>query len=326
VSTKGDTVTSAQGNDYFAVNTRTVNTVLRLRDGETALMMGFLQDDTTETRGGIPGLVDLPFLSPLFSSGNTNTRKNEIVFSITPRVVRNLKRLDANSTEFWSGTESSLRTRAPILQSAQPGAATSAPAPASGARPAAAPEAQIAAAPATAPAQAPVPAAAPGADAAAPAGAQPAAPAAPEPPPPPSGQPLALTWMAPAEARVGDEIKVTLNGNAPDPLVSLGLVLRYDSASLQVLKVEEGSLFREGGAATTFTENVNAGAGRIVANVKREVETGTKGTGSVLTVTFKVTAKSDRSQIQLLSASPISQAGIPIRIQPSTPHALALKP
>ncbi|HET9702311.1 MAG TPA: cohesin domain-containing protein [Burkholderiales bacterium] len=331
VSTKGDTVTSAQGNEYFAVNTRTVNTVLRLKDGETAVMMGFIQDDTTESRGGIPGLVDLPFLSPLFSSGSTDTRKNEIVFSITPRVVRNLKRLDAANTEYWSGTETSLRTKPPILQSAMPGTAIPAAPAAGGARPAAAapaaaPEAPVAAAPATAPAQAAAPAnVAPAADAAAPAAGQ-APPAAPEPPPPPSGKPLALTFAAPPEAKVGDEVKVTLNADAPDPLMSLGLVLRYDATALQVLKVEEGSLFRQGGAATSFTENVNPGAGRVVVNIKREVESGAKGTGSVVTVTFKVTAKNDRAQVQLLSASPISQAGIPIRIQPSTPHALALKP
>jgi general secretion pathway protein D len=134
-----------------------------------------------------------------------------------------------------------------------------------------------------------------------------------------------LSWAAPTEARVGDEVKVTVNASAPDPLISLGLVLRYDSNSLQALKVEEGTLFRQGGAATTFTENVNPGAGRVVANIKREGEAGAKGTGSVLTVTFKVMAKSERSQIQVLSASPISQVGVPIRIQPSTPHALALK-
>ncbi|HEX9180798.1 MAG TPA: cohesin domain-containing protein, partial [Burkholderiales bacterium] len=176
-----------------------------------------------------------------------------------------------------------------------------------------APEAQTqAAAPATAPAP----------EAAAQGSAQPAAP---EPPPPPSGQPLVLSWSAPAEARVGDEVKVTINANAPDPLISLGLVLRYDTNSLLAVKVEEGSLFRQGGATTAFTENVNAGAGRVVANIKREGEAGAKGTGSVITVTFKVTAKNDRSQIQVLSASPVSQAGIPIRIQPSTPHALAVK-
>ena len=124
---------------------------------------------------------------------------------------------------------------------------------------------------------------------------------------------------------MGDEIRVTLNASAPDPLTSLGLVLRFDSISLQVVKVEEGTLFRQGGVPTTFTENVNAAAGRVVANIKREGPAGAKGDGSVVTVTFKVIAKNDRAQLQILSASPISQAGIPIRIQPSTPHAFALK-
>jgi general secretion pathway protein D len=327
VSSRGRNVPSASGNTYFAVNTRTVNTVLRLKDGETALMMGFIQDDTIDNAVGIPGLTDIPVLSKLFSTGQTTHTKNEIVFSVTPRVVRNLKRMEPNNTEFWSGTETSLRTKPPVLQSALPGA--------SGAQP---PAARPGAAPAAPPAAPPAPAAPPGAEAppgapAAPeASAQPelppqaaAPPTAPVPPPVASGQPMKLSFAGPAEARVGDEIKVTLNASAPDALTAFGMVVRFDPLSLQVVKVEEGTLLRQGGGTTTFTENVNAAAGRVVANIKREGDTGAKGDGTVLAITFKVTGKSDRAQIQIMSASPISQGGFPIRIQPSTPHALALR-
>jgi hypothetical protein len=136
---------------------------------------------------------------------------------------------------------------------------------------------------------------------------------------------MKLSFAGPAEARVGDEIKVTLNASAPDALTAFGMVVRFDPLSLQVVKVEEGTLLRQGGGTTTFTENVNAAAGRVVANIKREGDTGAKGDGTVLAITFKVTGKSDRAQIQIMSASPISQGGFPIRIQPSTPHALALR-
>ncbi|HEX6829756.1 MAG TPA: cohesin domain-containing protein, partial [Burkholderiales bacterium] len=320
VSSKGPNVTSAQGNTYFAVNTRTVNTVLRLRDGETALMMGFIQDDSVDSRSGIPGLTDLPILSKLFSNGTTGWTKGEIVFSVTPRVVRNLKRLEASSTEFWSGTESSLRTKAPIL-SAVPGATlpgAAAPAgPRSGAAPpgAAAPAAAVPAAPAGA--EAPTVLTAPEAQA-------PAATAAVPAPSAPSGEPMLLSFTGPAEANVGNEIKVTLDASAPDPLSAIGVVLRFDPAILQAVKVEEGTLLRQGGAATAFTQNVNPASGRVVANIKREGNTGAKGSGSLITVTFKVIGNSDQAQIQVLSASPTSQAGTPIRIQVSGPHPIAL--
>jgi general secretion pathway protein D len=312
VSSRGRDVTSASGNTYFAVNTRTVNTVLRLRDGETALMMGFIQDDTTDSRGGVPGLVDIPIVSKLFSTGTTGWTKNEIVFSVTPRVVRNLKRLDANNTEFWSGTEGALRTRPPVLQSALPGAAPPAAAPLPAPRPAPGAEA-----PPAPPAEPDTAAAPPPADVA-------VAPAT-APPPAPSGQPMVVSFAGPAEARVGEEVRVTLNASAPDPLTAFGMVLRFDATNLEVVKVEEGTLFRQGGATTTFTHNVNRVAGRVVANIKREAESGARGDGSLLTVTFRVIGKSDRSNIQILSASPISQGGSPIRVQPSTPHALALR-
>ncbi|HEX6828660.1 MAG TPA: secretin N-terminal domain-containing protein, partial [Burkholderiales bacterium] len=222
VSSKGANVTSAQGNTYFAVNTRTVNTVLRLKDGETALMMGFIQDDSIDSRSGIPGLTDVPILSKLFSNGTTGWTKGEIVFSVTPRVVRNLKRLEASSTEFWSGTESSLRTKAPILQSVlsgatPPGAALPGAAPPAGPRPGAAPPAAVAPAP-PAGAEAPTVLTAPEAQAPAAPPTTAAAPAGAPAPPTLSGEPVLLSFAGPAEANVGNEIKVTVDASAPDPL------------------------------------------------------------------------------------------------------------
>ncbi|HEX6827522.1 MAG TPA: hypothetical protein VF104_00930, partial [Burkholderiales bacterium] len=85
------------------------------------------------------------------------------------------------------------------------------------------------------------------------------------------------------------------------------------------------TLLRQGGAATAFTQNVNPASGRVVANIKREGSTGAKGSGSLVTVTFQVIGESDQAQIQILSASPTSQAGTPIRIQVSGPHPIVLQ-
>src|SRR5207244_1158286 len=52
----------------------------------------------------------------LFSSRSDDRKKNEIVLSITPHLIRNLNRPDANQGEFWSGTESFLRTKPLSLQ------------------------------------------------------------------------------------------------------------------------------------------------------------------------------------------------------------------
>ena len=47
----------------------------------------------------------------LFSSQKDDRQKTEIVMSITPHLIRNIQRKNPAAETFWSGTESSLRTR-----------------------------------------------------------------------------------------------------------------------------------------------------------------------------------------------------------------------
>ena len=46
--------------------TRLINTVIRLKDGETNMLAGLIRDDEREVLSGIPGLSDLPVLGRLF--------------------------------------------------------------------------------------------------------------------------------------------------------------------------------------------------------------------------------------------------------------------
>ena len=331
VSAKGQTVVTSQGNQFFAVNTRNVNTVLRLKDGQTAVMMGFIRDDSQDTATGIPGLTDIPIISKLFSSGTTGFQKNEIVFSITPRIVRNLKRLEANSTEFWSGTETALRTKPPILQSAQGASQATALAPVIPPQPGIIPAAPANGAAAAPPGATPdggtpgVPAPPPGAATAPAAGeAPPQMAAAPPTATPGTAQPVKVSWLAPATAKVGDEIKVSVLAASPDPLMSAGAVLGFNPAQLQVVKVEEGTLLKQGGGETEFTQNWRPAVGRVVMNAKRRTEPGVKGEGPLFTVTFKVVGSADKVQILLLSVSPVGNGGAGMRFQAIGPHTIAV--
>lgn len=90
----------------FRVGTRSAGTVLRLRDGETQMLAGLIQDEDRRTVSKVPGLGDLPVLGRLFSSHSDDTKKTEIVLLITPRVVRNLTLPEAGATGFAAGTES----------------------------------------------------------------------------------------------------------------------------------------------------------------------------------------------------------------------------
>ncbi|HEX9183724.1 MAG TPA: secretin N-terminal domain-containing protein [Burkholderiales bacterium] len=135
VSTASNRRTTQNGTTVYDIGTRNANTTLRLRDGETQVLMGLIRDDDRRTASGVPGLGDLPLLGRLFSSHLDDAQKTEIVLSITPRVVRNVARVDATMLEFWSGTEATLRSQPimlrPALQDAAvvgPGAASAAPA------------------------------------------------------------------------------------------------------------------------------------------------------------------------------------------------------
>lgn len=92
----------------YQIGTRTANTVLRLRDGETQVLAGLISDEDRKSANKVPGLGDFPVLGRLFSSHNDTKNKTEIVLMITPHVVRNITRPAADKTEFYSGSEAAI--------------------------------------------------------------------------------------------------------------------------------------------------------------------------------------------------------------------------
>ncbi len=91
----------------YQIGTRNAATVLRLRDGETQILAGLINDEDRRTANRVPGLGDLPVAGRLFSSHRDSRVKTEIVLLITPRLVRTLDRPDNNVIEFRAGTEAS---------------------------------------------------------------------------------------------------------------------------------------------------------------------------------------------------------------------------
>jgi general secretion pathway protein D len=100
------TGSSASGGTLaYQIGTRTANTVLQLKDGETEVLAGLISDEDRRTAARVPGVGELPVLGRLFSTHGDNATKTEIVLLITPHVVRGLERPDARTAEFRSGTE-----------------------------------------------------------------------------------------------------------------------------------------------------------------------------------------------------------------------------
>jgi general secretion pathway protein D len=110
VSSLGLAVTNSSGSTVYRVGTRNTSTSLRLRDGETQILAGLITDEDRNTADKVPALGQIPILGHLFSSDNGNKTKTEIILSITPHIVGNTRLPDARQLEYWSGTESDLRS------------------------------------------------------------------------------------------------------------------------------------------------------------------------------------------------------------------------
>jgi general secretion pathway protein D len=96
---------TSSGTIAYQVGTRNASTTLRLRDGETQVLAGLINDEDRRNATGTPGLSDLPVLGRLFSNRDDTANKTEVVLLITPRIIRNIERPGIKLEEFNSGTE-----------------------------------------------------------------------------------------------------------------------------------------------------------------------------------------------------------------------------
>lgn len=94
----------------FRFGTRNAETKLRLRNDETVILAGLIQDEHRKTRVTLPWLGDIPWIGDLFSSTTTETIATEVVVAITPHIIWNLDTPDVSGQAFWSGTASRFAT------------------------------------------------------------------------------------------------------------------------------------------------------------------------------------------------------------------------
>ncbi|EIL98058.1 hypothetical protein RHOFW104T7_15315 [Rhodanobacter thiooxydans] len=262
-------ITTASGTLSYQIGTRNAQTVLRLKDGETQILAGLINKEDRKAANGLPFISRLPLLSHLFGSRKNDVQNTEIVLSITPHLIRGVRRAGMDDMEFESGTANHLRgTSVGTAKAASDvagdegqtdsGANDVSPAPAS-----------------TAPA--------PAADA--------------------PRQGVLLDWSAPAEVEVGEQFTAVLNISALNAIAQLPLMLGFDPKVLQVVSIEEGKFMAQGGGHSSLTKEVNLSAGRISATAIRQ-GTAVSGQGSLLQITFKALAKADKTPIRVLSATP----------------------
>jgi general secretion pathway protein D len=306
-------VATASGTIAYEIGTRNASTLLRLKDGETQILAGLIQESDTRTANTIPGLGDIPILSHLFGTHHSDHEKDEIVLSITPRIIRMQARPSSDATEFWYGTETRTRSVPYGTSSAAEGStaqpASSAPAPTGSALPPEVQQPPAAAAPA-APAEIPgaaasaavsnstavAAAAALKAAAASPGLASTSVPATVASNDPPAAAAAAggaaaaarsaLTLEGPSETKVGEEFQVTVRLATDQSITHLRSQLRFDSSALQLVSASPGDMV-PAAAGSPKVDTRGSGAQLDVTTTSDEP---VQGSGSLMVLQFKALA------------------------------------
>jgi len=288
----------------YEIGTRNASTLLELKDGETQVLAGLIQDTDQRNSSHIPGLGDLPILGRLFGSNGTTRDKNEIVLSITPRLIRTQPRPSSETTEFWYGTESQTRSgpfasgaagaSAPAGSGAVPvvpggvsfgagSAVGNAPPVSSGPRavpsridaaarkPPAADAAAAAPPDAKAAASKPADTAAPDATAVAQSAAADSRPK--------------VTIEGPETAKVGDEVSVSVKLASTSALGRIRTQVGFDASALQLVSAEPGDL-----APSGDTPKVDTKPGGVQLELAGSEGAPVAGGGTLLNLRFRVVA------------------------------------
>jgi general secretion pathway protein D len=302
------------GTQAYTIGTRNANTVLRLKDGETQILAGLIQDSDTRNSAGIPGLSQIPIVGRLFGSNSTDREKSEIVLSITPHIIRTQARPSAESTEFWYGTETRSRS-SPFaggggFDSTAPGASAvagevggGAGLPTVGPRPSVSQPLVVPSAAAPTPTPTSLPATA----------APPAAPAGPPPHP-------TVTVEGPGETAVGQEFEVTVRMATDIAISRLRAQLRFDSSALQLISATAGDVVPSTAGSPTVDAKSGGAQMDIVAS-----DDPVQGEGSLMLLRFKALAARPASAISA-QVSAMAPSGTAMANATSQPLSLAIKP
>jgi general secretion pathway protein D len=306
--------------------TRSVTTKLRLRDGESHLLAGLLQDDERRSMTGFPGIMNIPILKNIFSASDDIIAQTDIVMLLTPRIIRTHEYTARDLSPIYVGTNQNFGLTGPPPLIAPPEAGADAQSP-----PGAAPPA-----PEVPPQGLPVPTA--------PQGGTPGQVTTPPPLQPPQSQgappadPQAQRDLtAPAATALAPAAQVSVTAPTGDVRVAAGpymvpiyvssvsrastvtLTVTYNPAVLRMRTVQEGSFLRQGATNVVFTPNTDAATGRVdLAFVRTGDQVGASGSGLLAALQFDAVG-SGTSQLTISGVLANPTGGtIPVQFVPAS--------
>ncbi|MDR3390404.1 MAG: type II and III secretion system protein family protein [Sulfuriferula sp.] len=91
LSTTGTTVTSGNTSSILpTITTRRASTTVQLLDGQSFAIGGLIKNNITQNVKAFPGLGELPILGALFRSSGFQNDRTELMFVVTPHLVKPL--------------------------------------------------------------------------------------------------------------------------------------------------------------------------------------------------------------------------------------------
>ncbi|HEV2489076.1 MAG TPA: cohesin domain-containing protein [Candidatus Acidoferrales bacterium] len=76
------------GIDQPVIGEHSSDADIRLKDGESSILSGLIDQETTKVLNGWPGVAHIPFLKYFFSDNHRESTDSEVLIALTPHVVR----------------------------------------------------------------------------------------------------------------------------------------------------------------------------------------------------------------------------------------------
>ena len=89
------------GSQQYVITKNEISTNLVIQDGETIVIGGLINETTSYSRSGIPGVSKIPILGYLFGSTTDNVERQELVILLTPHVIRNQSEAKKMTTDYY---------------------------------------------------------------------------------------------------------------------------------------------------------------------------------------------------------------------------------
>jgi general secretion pathway protein D len=228
---------------------------IRLRDGESSLIGGIMDDSQTRSLSGIPGLAQIPIIKYLFGQTTQDHSSDETVFAITPHIIRGTTVSELNQRAIEIGTANSIELRHVSHTVAPSGQAPSAQPPAN-----------------QTPSIQPLPSQTPN---------QTANP----------GQANFLFDPGQITATKGGTFVVNLLISGAQNVYSVPVQINYDPSKLQLVNVSNGGFLSQDGQAVALVHREDETTGTLQITATRPPGSGgVSGQGTVVTLTFQAKA------------------------------------